>query len=106
MYGNKYRVQASTGFVIKLADQKFVVSCLNVYLVDQSINNYKKFIESGRPVVLTSFGNVDLLPHVHRYMEEYSGEFNKAKVELEILNRFFTIMTRIDVNVDGVLARK
>jgi hypothetical protein len=31
----EYQIKASTGFVIKLADKKFVLSCLNVYICEK-----------------------------------------------------------------------
>ena len=59
-----------------------------MYLVDEESSNYKKFIEAGRPIMLTSFGNVDLLPHVQAYMEEQLGELERAKIELDLVGKF------------------
>ena len=69
-YQNRYRLQCSTGFVIKIAGQKFIASCLNVCLVSEDAPNYKKFIEQGRPLILCSFGNVDLTQEIHTFMAE------------------------------------
>ena len=40
----KYKIQGATGFVIKLADTKFIVSCLNVAICDLESHEQKKFI--------------------------------------------------------------
>ena len=41
-----------------------------VCLVSEDAPNYKKFIEQGRPLILCSFGNVDLTQEIHTFMAE------------------------------------
>jgi hypothetical protein len=68
MAGKEYQIKAATGFVIKLADRKFVISCLSVYLMDYENELGKKLILGGKPLVLASFGNIDLLGEIDHYM--------------------------------------
>jgi hypothetical protein len=55
---------------------------------------------------MASFGNIDLLRPINKYLEDYLGDFSREKVELDLINRFYQVMVKIKINQEGVLARK
>jgi hypothetical protein len=57
-------------------------------------------------LVLASFGNIDLLECIENYMCLYVGKFDQKKIEVELCDRFYTVLTPIEINQDGLVARK
>ena len=105
MSGKSYQIKAATGFIIKLGNRKFVVSCLSVYLCDKESYSQRKFMEN-KPLMLASFGNVDFLECIEKFLCLYTGKFDQKKVEMELISRFYQVMTTLEINVSGLLARK
>lgn len=93
-------MKAGTGFVIKLGDTKFIVSSLNVAICNLETDQ-KWFADPDKnkgPLILASFGNIDLMTAIEKYMENYNGSFDRAKVEMELKNKFFQVMTTLEIN--------
>jgi len=54
---NKFMIQASTGFLAKIKDKKFVISTLSTWQCNPTLSEY--LLE--KPLIFASFGNIDLL---------------------------------------------
>ena len=62
---NRFIINASSGFVTKIKDRKFVVSTLATL---QCSDKHSEFLLE-KPVVVASFGNLDLLKPIHNILQ-------------------------------------
>ena len=68
-------------------------------ICDLNAHDQKKFISADNaPLILVSFGNVDLMSRIEKYMSNCHGELDKTKIEVEVKNRFFAVMTTLEIN--------
>lgn len=56
------RLQAATGFLLKIGNTKYLVTSLSLSHVPRDI------AEHSRQVVFASFGNLDLFPYINQYL--------------------------------------
>lgn len=91
--------------MIKLAGQKFVASCLNVYTVDKEDASNRNFMNE-KPVVLCSFGNLDLVNHIEQLLKEYSDDLSRETIETDLETNFFTVMKKLAIKPEALAARK
>lgn len=102
-FKSKFKLQASTGFVIKVANKKYLLSVLNVIQSPELIKNFEK--GEAKCIVFASFGNRDLLPLIYKYLKENKNISSKT-IKNYLLEKYFKVLTKVKPNKLGLEARK
>ena len=76
---NRFIVNASTGFVAKIKDRKFVISTMSVLQCNPAFSEF--YLD--KPLVMASFGNLDLLKPLNNILHEVTkvGQITRSKVK-------------------------
>ena len=86
-----FHLKTATGFVIKLAGVKFIISALEPLLGDYESTKGRELLQGCikvplkknksilRPVALASFGNIDLERHIRSILDEGVGYDKETK---------------------------
>lgn len=76
---NRFIVNATSGFVTKIKDRKFVVSTLATLQCNDKFSEF--YLE--KPLVFASFGNLDLLKPFNNIINQIieNGQITRSKVK-------------------------
>lgn len=101
---NRFIINACTGFLAKIKDKKFVMSTLSVQQCNHTCPEY--LLE--KPLILCSFGNLDLLKPLNNILHQMvkMGQITKQRVKSQLLDDFVRCMTKLKTNKVGIEARK
>lgn len=97
---NRFIINATTGFVTKIKDRKFVVSSLSTVQCSEKFSEF--YLE--KPLVMASFGNLDLLKPLNNILGQITenGQITRTKVKNQLLDDFYRCMVKIKVNKAGI----
>ncbi|CDW89156.1 UNKNOWN [Stylonychia lemnae] len=99
----KFKLMASTGFLIKIAGQKFLLSCLNVIQSPEFIKHLEQ--KEAKIISFATFGNKDILPLIYKYLKENKTLVSK-NIKSYLLEKYFKVITRIKPNKLALAARR
>ena len=99
----KFKLIASTGFVIKLAGTKYLVSCLNSIQSPELQKNFE--LKEAKTLTVASFGNRDLLPLLYKHLKETKTLSSKS-LKAYLLEKYYKVLTKVKPNRIGLEARK
>lgn len=101
---NKFIINACTGFLAKIKDKKFVMSTLSVQQCNQTCPEF--LLE--KPVLLCSFGNMDLLKPLNNILHQMIqvGQISRKRVKSQLLEDFVRCVTKLKPSKVGLSARK
>ena len=119
----KWELRVGTGFVLKVAGRKVIVTSLALLRGDTSSKEGRKLVEGGvsvlvkrrevrRPLCLVGFGNMDLERHVREYMRtapkkdaEQGGGYNHDAIVAELTAKFAPVLVPTSLNDTALGAR-
>ena len=101
---NKFCINASTGFLAKIKDKKFIMSTLSVQQCNPMC--YEFLLE--KPIIMCSFGNLDLIKPFNNILSQMIGfgHITRNKVKTQLLEDFVRCMTKLKPNKVCLEARK
>lgn len=92
----KFRIQACTGFVIKIGNVKYVASTLSIIQMPNELIKERDYSLK----LYATFGNRDLLPYIYKHCREMkkAGQLDPKALKNLLIDKYYTVLTKLKTN--------